>query len=458
MSEVKENKTSKKVFIIVIIIVIFFLGLIAFFSYYRYAEYKKEQYEIYLEKKESDQLRKLVTEQNRKENLINEATLAIDSLYEDELPKKDLSDDVLLQVENKVSLVEDEEIKTEMLESIKMVNDYVVLERKINDILVDDVLISNCTEDDIKDIEEKLTNVKEEWKSDFSTDIVLIKRQKNNIDVVKSSISSLFSDANLNTVKASVTRSQYNKVLQEVNKLPQTDLVVSYKIKLDKVLKVVEENEEQARREAEEKARREAEEKAKKEAEIKAAWVVLETPYISQNKNQIYNGCEAASLLMALQYKGYLKDKTLYQYAVDMPKSDNPHLGFVHDIFGFEPRDVSHWIAPDALAKFGVESSGNTGVVDITGSSFATLKAELKKGNPVIIYLTGGSLNEPEWVEGEEVPKNLHVMLLIGYNSKTNQIVINDPWTKTTTGKVYYSESKVVSIYNQVGKKAVVVR
>ena len=83
---------------------------------------------------------------------------------------------------------------------------------------------------------------------------------------------------------------------------------------------------------------------------------------------------------------------------------------------------------------------------------------ELKKGNPVIIYLTGGSLNEPEWVEGEEVPKNLHVMLLIGYNSKTNQIVINDPWTKTTTGKVYYSESKVVSIYNQVGKKAVVIR
>lgn len=356
-----------------------------------------------------------------------------------------------------------------MLILIQNFEKYLSLDRKINSLYVNDVLISSCTNGDIIEIEEAYNNLNEEWKSIFNDSVSKIKMQKFDMDSAYNSVVSLFTDSNLSVVKTSVTRSQYNIVFKKVNALPQTDLVKSYESSLDKVLKVIEEQEEKeekarreaeekARREAEEKARREAEAKAKREAEIKAAWKVLETPYISQNNNQIYNGCEAASLLMALQYKGYLKSMTLYQYALDIPKSDDPHQGFVHDIFGYEPRDVSHWIAPDALSKFGRDSSGNSNVIDITGSSFATLKNEIKNGNPVVIYLTGGNLNAPIWVEGEEVPKNLHVMLMIGYNSITNQIVINDPWTKTSDGKVYYSENQVVSIYNQVGKKAIVIR
>ena len=57
------------------------------------------------------------------------------------------------------------------------------------------------------------------------------------------------------------------------------------------------------------------------EEEFEASWVKLNVPYISQNKNDILNGCEAACMLMALQYKGYLKDMSLKEYVKLMPLS-----------------------------------------------------------------------------------------------------------------------------------------
>ena len=58
--------------------------------------------------------------------------------------------------------------------------------------------------------------------------------------------------------------------------------------------------------------------------EIQKAWTKLNIKYISQNENKVDNGCEAASLLMALQFKGYLKSMNLYDYSDNMPKSDDP--------------------------------------------------------------------------------------------------------------------------------------
>lgn len=207
-----------------------------------------------------------------------------------------------------------------------------------------------------------------------------------------------------------------------------------------------------------EKMQKVEEEKIRREAEIEEAWVVLETPYISQSKFEVFNGCEAASLLMGLQYKGYLKDISFYSFVDNMPKSeDNPHEGFVGDIYDREPQDIPHWIAPDALAKYGKSASGNNGVVDITGYSIEQLKKEIDNDNPVIIYITGGNLDNPrDWTE--EIPLNLHIVLLIGYNPITKQMVVNDPWTRSLDGKMYYNEERITEIYNQVGKKAVVIR
>ncbi len=193
--------------------------------------------------------------------------------------------------------------------------------------------------------------------------------------------------------------------------------------------------------------------------EIEAAWLILNVPYISQNENNILNGCEAATMLMSLKYKGYLTDMSLADFVLQMPFSpdSDAYKGFTHDIYTKEPETVPHWIAPPPLIKFAKEVSGNQNIIDSTGWSIDELDKEIDKGNPVIIYLID-RLHEPdEIVEG--VPKNLHVMLLTGYNKITGQQYVVDPW-KHFDGQIIWKIDKnvLVNQYSYVGMKSVVIR
>ena len=111
----------------------------------------------------------------------------------------------------------------------------------------------------------------------------------------------------------------------------------------------------------------------------------LDINYISQNKNEIYNGCEASCMLMALNYKGYLKGTSFYDFSVAMPKSDDPYTGFYLDIFSREPLDIAHWIAPKPLVEYAKNVSGNANIIDSTGYELEMLKNNVLDGNPVII-------------------------------------------------------------------------
>ena len=169
------------------------------------------------------------------------------------------------------------------------------------------------------------------------------------------------------------------------------------------------------------------------------------------------NGCEAASLLMALKYKEYLSNMSLYQFASDMPKSDNPYNGFYLDIFGTEPTNVSHWIAPEALKNFGISSSGNANIVIGTGLSLYQLDRELDNNNPVIIYMTAKFVEPKNW--SNNAHSNLHVQLLTGYNKITGDQIIVDPWKyKTLSSYWSLNKNKAEHIYNAVGKRSVIVR
>ena len=444
MKQIKDFITSKKFIIVIVLIGLIISGFAGSYYYMKKSEKERQEELFLLEQK------KLEDERLRKENIIINAQKNVANLYDEaDIPKNDISDEEINQVIIDVNLVEDEEIKSTLLKQINEVNEYRSVLKNIDSLFIDNVLISTTNDNDIKMLQDSIDKLQDKWKNDCNEKLNNMRKQRSNILDADKKVKALFSDSKLTIVKTNVTRNKYNSVKNVVNKLPQKDLKKKYNEDLDKVLKEIEEREE--------KARKEAEEKARKEAEIKAAWVKLDVPYISQNKNQIYNGCEAASLLMGLQYKGYLKDASLKYIADEMPKSeDDPHIGFVRDIYGFEPRDVPHWIAPDALAKFGRSISGNNKIKDITGTNVEGLKKEIDKGNPVIIYATGGNFDDPiNWVE--EVPKNVHVMLLVGYNPKSNQMLINDPWTKTSTGQVYISLDRFTTIYNEIGKKAVVV-
>ena len=278
--------------------------------------------------------------------------------------------------------------------------------------------------------------------------IIDLESQRSSIDTEEEKIKALYTDNTKTVLKDNITINDIEAIRLRLNTLPQEDIKKEGNTFLDNALNIISERETQA-----------IEAEKKRQEEIKNAWVILNVPYISQNHNNVDNGCEAASLLMALQYKGYLKDMTLYQYATDMPKSPNNNAqeGFTHDIFTKEPNDVPHWIAPEPLAKFGRTSSGNQNVVNITGSSLEDLDRELDKGNPVIIYLTSMFKTPGTWIEG--APLNLHVQLLTGYNKITKEHLIVDPWTYTTgRTKWIMPQQTVESIYNALGRQSIAIR
>lgn len=437
-----ENKKSIVYFLILILLVILLACSFIGINYY---EKILEQREQALEQE------RIAAENLEKENTIRFVKNDLSNLYdENTIPKNDVTDDEIKSILDRINNIDDEEIRSSLLMEILKVNEYREVENKLNSLLINDVLISNYKESDLEELEVLIKKLPDNWQIVVNKKVEIINDQIGKMQDAEKKIKVLYSDTKLTKIKNNITRKSYNEAKRAVDKLVQKDLKNKYQQNLNNVLKFIEDREE--------KARIAAEEKARKEAEIKAAWVILETPYISQNNNKIYNGCEAAALLMGLQYKGYLKGTSLKTFVDNMPKSeDNPHEGFVRDIYGVEPKDVPHWIAPDALAQYGREYSGNNNVRDITGTSVTGLKKELDKGNPVVIYATGGIFADPvNWVE--EVPNNVHVMILIGYNPKNNQILINDPWTRKSTGKVYISESRFTEIYNKVGKKAVVIR
>lgn len=361
-------------------------------------------------------------------------------------PIKELSEIQIITLEKKVKKIKRHEKEKEKLSNnINELRDYLLLKQEINKIYSNKILNPNIEITTISEIEQNYNKLSKKYKKYFETDLIEIKNQKNNLDSIEQEITLLFNDLEKKDLKEGITREQIENSKKKLSLLKQEEFIQSKNNELDYALGIIRNREEEIIR--------------KKEEEIKNAWVNLNVPYISQNHNNILNGCEAASLLMGLQYKGYLKNMTLYQYAIDMPKSatNNAYEGFTHDIFGLEPRNIPHWIAPSALADFGRASSGNQNIQDATGYTLNQLNKEISNNNPVVIYATGSFKTPKEWIEG--APKNIHVLLLTGYNKITKEQIITDPWTKSNgETKWYLSKNKLESIYNAVGKKAVIIR
>lgn len=326
----------------------------------------------------------------------------------------------------------------DILKEINEYELYATTENLLNSYLKDNILKSDTTEQDIKKIKKyysKNTKInKKKLKSKYTT----INKQYNNIIEIESQIKDLFQDENYNLIKDNIELEAITNYKEKLNKLPQKDIVEKNKSYLEIAeTQIIE----------------------KKQKEIEAAWVKLNVPYISQNKNNILNGCEGAALLMALNYKGYLTNMTLPEFVTYMPISqdNNPYEGFTHDMYSLQPLTIPHWIAPPPLVNFAKSISGNENIIDSTGYSIDDLDKELDNNNPVIIYLIAKFKEPKETVEG--APRNLHVMLLTGYNKITQEHYVIDPWTHDD-GRTSWTVSKELleNKYNYVGKKSVIVR
>lgn len=391
-------------------------------------------------------------------------------LFSEGVIKEDVSKKDLDECKEKLDLVYDQTFTEDYRKAIKEAVYFLDVKNKINTFFDGQgILKEEITDAKISDMEYELQTLKIPYQKRIEAEVSNIREEFNRIEAVKAEILGLFvdlsdiSDYENAEVVASVNREQYNQALATIETIAQPNLKNILTLALKKVDSKVSEDEriyreklEAERRERERILREQREAEERRQAEIAAAWHIINVPYISQRYNEVFNGCEAASLLMSLQYKGLLSDKSLRAFAEEMPKSNDPSTGFYLDIYNFEPRSESHWIDSAPLAEYGNKSSNSNIVRNLRGNDFSVLKDEIMNDNPVVIYLTYNFNDLKEIVNG--VPLNLHVMVLSGYNHITNEYQITDPWTRTNGQYVFtVAGSRIRSLYDQVGRRAIAI-
>lgn len=383
-------------------------------------------------------------------NIYQEANTCYLNLFSND----SLKSNILLKDTNsckvKIKRVVDNKKKKALLQKVLEVDKYIIIRDEIFSIYVDGILNDNTTVDSLNNIKKKYDKLIPRYQKYVVNSIDDMEKQLLSIKNIKAVVKSLFTDDSMTIVKDNLTRDEYNNAVNLVASLKQNNLRSNQEVYLNTLNTVLTEREIIYQEKLKE-------EKRQREIAINNAWVVLNTPYISQNLTGVFNGCEAAALLMALKYKGYLPDMDLPNFARDMPKSNDPYQGFILDIFGTAPTNLTHWIAPEPLKNYGIAKSGNKNIINATGQSLTNLNNEISNNNPVVIYATAKFKNPKNW--NGDVPNNLHVLLLAGYNKITGEQIIIDPWTHDNNFYVWQLSKNVVeTIYNQVGKKAVIVR
>ena len=315
------------------------------------------------------------------------------------------------------------------------------------------IVKESINEQDLTNLSEKFAALPDQYHPLLTEKLDYLKSEYDAMHSAEDAVNKLFTSPERTDIRTNATRAEYNDAKSRVDNLKQENLKNDLSDSLEKVLKSIEEQERIAWERAEQ-ARKAREEEQRKIAE---SWHRLDIYpyYINQFSAGIYNGCEAASLLMALKYKGYLRGTDFRSFAMNMPTADDPNQGFYLSMTELEPKTEAHWIAPAPLARYGMSASGAS-VANVSGYSLDQLDNEVKNGNPVVIYLTYGLKNPKDYSKG--VPKNLHVMVLAGFNSYTGEQQIYDPWPVVGGASTTISKSLAEYLYNASGRRAVVVR
>ncbi|MGC3711701.1 C39 family peptidase [Enterococcus faecalis] len=141
------------------------------------------------------------------------------------------------------------------------------------------------------------------------------------------------------------------------------------------------------------------------------------------------SGCEGASLLQGLQYKGKIPDWDLIKFLKTIPISPNgnPYDGFVGS----------------PLVKWG-KVYGD--VQDMSGHSLDELLEEVKNNNPIVAWVTI-KFQPARWGISDfgKAVNNNHAVTLDGYDLKNGTVHVSDP----ISGKYWINKNTFESIYNE---------
>lgn len=158
------------------------------------------------------------------------------------------------------------------------------------------------------------------------------------------------------------------------------------------------------------------------------------------------NGCEGASLKMALSVKGIALHTSLKTILNKMPKTKSPKTGFNGTPYKESPNGKVWTIYPQPLAKYARRYDRHS--ADISGATKAQLIREVKRGNAVVVASA--------W--NMQAFRPYHVVALVGYRS--GHFKIADPYMQRSwSHKIYWTTtSKFMAVYKTRHQRAVVVR
>ncbi|RHX71565.1 hypothetical protein D2U14_13585 [Lacticaseibacillus paracasei] len=171
---------------------------------------------------------------------------------------------------------------------------------------------------------------------------------------------------------------------------------------------------------------------------------VLGVSFISQEAAGAPEGCEAASALEALHYKGHAAGMSLASFLKTMPiaANGNPYQGFGGTPYAVVD-GVYQSIFPSAFTPW---VAGFGGASNISGSSLDGIISQIAAGNPVVAWVTlnyqGPQWHRYDWGNGID---NAHVVTVDGYNGNSMHIV--DPengtyWISKSAFNAAYSYMK----------------
>jgi uncharacterized protein YvpB len=174
--------------------------------------------------------------------------------------------------------------------------------------------------------------------------------------------------------------------------------------------------------------------------------------------------CEAASLKMALNYKGasVSEGDILARIPYDpTPRVGNiwgnPYTSFVGSVDGAQ-NTTGYGVYWGPIATAG---SAWRPTQAFTGWGSSQLATELSEGNPIVVWGTVGNAHYDTWQtsDGQTIDawKGEHARLLIGFVgpvSNPRQFIINDP----VFGQLYWSAATLMNNMSAFGNSGVVVR
>ena len=190
--------------------------------------------------------------------------------------------------------------------------------------------------------------------------------------------------------------------------------------------------------------------------------VALDVNYISQYPS-LPNGCEITSLATLLNFYGFniTKEDLARTYLKTAEVGNaNFYKEFVGDPFKTNSFGCYAPVIVDAANEYLDAAGSPLRAEDLTGATFKDLLLRVREGSPVIVWGAANINAEPaftiEWIVGGEYliwKTNLHCMVLTGYDTRKNTVIVSDPMR----GIKEYDMTTFIKRYKQFYSQAVVI-